>query len=290
MEEIVEEKKHGNFFINTFFAIIVLLLGVFLYSKYLGVKGLIVKEYRVESDILTSNFSGIKIVHISDLLYGSTVDSNDIKILVKKVNELKSDIIVFTGDLVTKGKKLKEEDITFLSESLDSMESTIGKYSIKGDYDYSLDSYEEIMNNSSFTILNNSYEEIYYNDNNFIYIVGLPSMIKDTIDMDASFEFYNDEARKYTIVLVHEGNAISKIDSSTFEVDLILGGHSLNGSVIVPFYGSLFIPSESNKYYAPKYKKGITNIFISSGMGTTNYSYRFLNKPSINLYRLKSNQ
>jgi hypothetical protein len=201
---------------------------------------------------------------------------------------LKPDIIVFTGDLVAKNKKISSKEIDFLSESLGKMDASIGKYAIKGDSDYSLNSFEDIMNSSNFTILSNSYEEVYYKDDNNIYIVGFPSMEKDTIDLEEAFKFYNDENRKFILVLVHEGNTISKIDSSTYEVDLILGGHSLNGSVIIPYYGSLFIPDDSSKYYAPEYEKGITKVFISSGIGTNEYPYRFMNKPSFNLIRLKS--
>ncbi len=284
----MEKESNNKVFINIIIFLILILLGVFLYSKYLGVKGLIVKEYRVESEILSDNFSGIKIIHLSDLLYGSTVDESDLKSLVKKVNLLKPDIIVFTGDMVSYGKKLSDNDIKILTDTFSDMKSNLGKYAIKGDYDYKLDEYDTIMNSSSFNILNNSYDQIFYKDDRYIYIVGLPSLKKDTIDLDSAFKFYNVEDRRYTIVLVHEGNTISKINSSDYEVDLILGGHSLNGSVIVPFYGSLFIPNDSNKYYAPEYTKGITNIYISSGIGTTTYPYRFLNKPSINLYRLKS--
>ena len=69
---------------------------------------------------------------------------------------------------------------------------------------------------------------------------------------------------------------------------MILGGHSLGGSVRLPFYGGLFIDENSYKYYDSEYKKGITNIFISSGLGTNKVGYRFLNKPSFNFYRLKA--
>ena len=162
MEEV--EVKKGGKLLNIIFLLAIILLGLFLYSKYLGIKGLIVKEYKVESKILTSNFSGVKIVQLSDILYGSTVDDKDINTLVKKVNELKPDIIVFTGDLVSKRKKVTDKEIEFLSKSLKKMDASIGKYAIKGDSDYSLKSFEDIMNNSNFTILSNSYEEIYYND------------------------------------------------------------------------------------------------------------------------------
>ena len=71
-------------------------------------------------------------------------------------------------------------------------------------------------------------------------------------------------------------------------MDLVLGGHSLNGSVVIPYYGPLFVDKNSGKYYQEEYTKGITKIYISSGLGTNKYNYRFNNKPSFNLYRLKA--
>lgn len=285
----MEEDNNKKFkFVNIIIFIVVLLVGLVFYSKYLGVKGLIVKEYRVDSNILTTNFSGVKIVHFSDLLYKSTIDEKDLNALVDRINELKPEIVVFTGDLVNKNIKLKDEDIEILKTNLTKIDAKIGKYTIMGDYDYSFDKFESIMNESNFKILNNSYDEVFYNTNDSIYIVGLPSSIKEKTDMNSAFEFYSDEDRKYTIVLVHDGKTIKSIDESTYEVDLILGGHSLGGSVNLPFMGGVFVDDTMYKYYNSQYKKGITNIFISSGLGTNKYSYRFMNKPSFNLYRLKA--
>lgn len=289
VEENNEVKsKKSNFFINLILLIAVIIIGLFFYSKYVGVKGLIVKEYRIESNILTENLSGIKIVHFSDLFYKSTIDENDLKKLVEKINLLKPDIVVFTGDLVSKDIKLDEKDKQILIDNLSSIYSKIGKYCIYGENDFDYDSYEDVMNNSKFNILNNSYDEIFYKNNNSMYIVGIPTSIKETTKLDESFEFYNDEQRKYTIVLVHDGNTIKALDESNYEVDLILGGHSLNGSVVLPFYGGVFKEKSIYKYYDEYYEKGITKIFISSGIGTNRYYYRFNNKPSINLYRLKA--
>ncbi|NLC47880.1 MAG: hypothetical protein GX758_00775 [Tenericutes bacterium] len=280
------EKKY--YFLNTILFIFVLCVSIVLYARYLGVKGLIVKEYKVESNILTSNFSGIKIVHFSDLLYKSTVDSDDVKVLINKINILKPDIVVFSGDIININSKIVEEDKEFLIENLSKIDASIGKYAVYGDYDYSYDDYEEVMRKSDFIILNNSFDTIYYKDNNPLYIVGLPSSLKDTIDINSSFSFYNEEDRRYTIVLTHEGANIKYINESTYEVDLILGGHSLNGSVVVPYYGPLFVDEASYKYFAPYYNKGITDIYISSGIGTNEYAFRFNNKPSFNFYRLKA--
>lgn len=287
-QEEVKESHKGKI-ISIIFFIILLVTLLFLYAKYVGIKGLIVKEYRVESNILTSNFSGIKIVHFSDLIYNSTVDKNDVKELVSRINELKPDIVVFTGDLVNKNKKYKNEDIEFLEEQLLNIEATIGKYAVYGDADYSFEDYKTIMEKAKFNILNNSYDEIFYKNNDSMFIVGLPSSSKEEVKFEEAFSFYKeDEKRKYIIVLAHDGKTIKLLDDTTYEVDLVLGGHSLNGSVVVPYYGGIFLDDLADKYYQEHYSKGITDIFISSGIGTNKYPYRIFNKPSFNLYRLKA--
>ena len=285
-EENVEKKSHK--FLNFIIFIIVFFIIIIFYAKYFGTKGLIVKEYRVESNILTSNFSGIKIVHFSDLLYKSSVEKNDVKALVDKINLLKPDIVVFSGNLVAYDVKLNEDDTEYLKSELSKIKAYIGLYAIYGENDYNIDNYEDIMNNSGFKILSNNYEEIFYKTNESIYIVGLPSSLKENIDLDNSLSFYDDLNRKYTIVIVSEGASIKYLDESTYEVDMILGGYSLNGSIVIPFYGGLFKDKNSYKYSEPYYKKGITDIYISSGIGTKKYGLRLLNHPSINLYRLKA--
>ena len=282
------EEKKSHVLLNIFIILIILIVGLVLYSKYIGTKGLVVKEYRVESDILTTNFSGTKIVHFSDLLYKSTVDKEDVKKLVERINILKPDIVVFTGNLVTDTVKVNEKDSEFLIEELSKIKVTIDKYAIYGENDYKYSDYEKVMNESGFIILNNSYEEIYSNNNDPIYIVGLPCSIKDTTNIEEAFKFYNEEERKFIIVLVHDGKTIKYIDESDIEVDMILGGYSLNGSVVIPFVGGVLKEPSSYKYSSPYYEKGITRIYISSGLGTKKYGFRFLNKPSFNLYRLKA--
>lgn len=289
MEKNETEEKKGGKLLSIFLFLIIVVVTIFLYAKYRGIKGLIVKEYRVESEILTSNFSGLKIVHFSDLLYKSTVDKDDVKNLVKRINELKPDIVVFTGDLINKNAKITNEDIEFLETELESISVRIGKYAIYGDEDYSVESYKTIMEKGKFKILNNSYDEIFYKNNDSMFIVGLPSSLKEEVKLEEAFAFYkDDEKRKFIIVLVHDGKTIKFLDESTYEVDLVLGGHSLNGSVVIPYYGGVFIDDGSYKYYQEHYSKGITDIYISSGIGTNKYPYRIFNKPSFNLYRLKA--
>ena len=281
------KKKESHFFLNLVIFIVIIITIIFFYAKYIGIKGIKVKEYRIESSILTDNFTGVKIVHFSDLLYKSTINNEDIEELIYKINILNPDIVVFTGDLINKNIKHNEKDREFLIEKLSNIKAKIDKYYIYGDYDSEYE-YDDIMSKSGFLLLDNDYDEIYYKTNESLYLVGIPSSIKNDIDLDSAFAFYDDNNRKYIILLVHDGNSIKYIDESNYEVDLILGGHSLGGSVNLPFYGGLFYDKYVYKYKDEYISKGITNIYISSGIGTNEYKYRLNNRPSFNLYRLKS--
>ena len=287
-EEKEPKSKFVKTIINIFIFIILLVVGTVLCAKYVGTKGLVVKEYRVESNLLTNNFSGLKIVHFSDLLYKSTIGKEDIKELINRINELRPDIVVFTGDLVATSRKLSEDDKNFLIEQLSSIKTTIGAYAVFGDHDYKNEDYESIMTSSSFKILNNNFDTIYNDTNDPMYIVGLSCISKENVNLEQAFSFYNDENRPYIIVIAHDGITVKTIDESNYEVDMILLGHSLGGSVKIPGLENLLVDDNAYKYIDDYYKKGITNIYVSSGLGTDLYEYRLFNKPSFNLYRLKA--
>ena len=96
-KENKKEKKHS--FRKFLFFILLFIILTVLYSRYLGTKGLLVKEYEIENNKLPHSFNNLKIAHFSDLHYGRTTDLNDVKELVRRINLKKVDIIIFSGDL-----------------------------------------------------------------------------------------------------------------------------------------------------------------------------------------------
>lgn len=287
-----ETKTNNNFnrkFINTLIFIMIICIGLIMYSRYVGTKGLIVKEYRIADEKIPYNFSGIKIVHFSDLLYKSTVNIDDIKNMVERINELKPDLVFFTGGLLSKGKSLTDEETQELSSVLKEIDYTIGKFAVKGDEDG--DEFTIVMTDSDFIVLNNSGTFVYNKALTPIYVAGLASSISDAINLDTAFEVVDSDTNKdayFKILLMHEGDSATSVLKSRDDVDLILAGNSLNGSIVLPFYGGLFESRGSTKYKKPFYEVNDTLIYVSSGLGTKDVSYRFNNKPSFNFYRLKS--
>ena len=78
-------------------------------------------------------------------------------------------------------------------------------------------------------------------------------------------------------------------DLKQYNIDLFLSGHSHNGQVRIPFIGAVVKPIGAKVYYDEYYQVDETELYISSGIGTSALDFRFLNKPSINLYRLYHN-
>lgn len=268
---------------------IIITISLFLtYSRYIGTNGLIVKEHNIIDSNIPNNFYGIKIVHISDIHYKVTTTYDELKHIIDKINLSKPDIVILSGDLFNSNITYLENDYNDVSELLNSINYTIGKYAIKGDNDLKISNWDSVIKNSNFIDLNDNYEFIYYEDLDPILITGISSNykknhIKNTINN--IYEQINTEYN-YSILVLHEPDFIDKIDYNKF--NLILSGHSLGGYIKLPFIGNILKEQYSTKYQEEYYKLNNTNLYISSGIGTNKYKFRFLNKPSFNLYRLRN--
>ena len=113
----------------------------------------------------------------------------------------------------------------------------------------------------------------------------MESYIKDKANINLLDE-YQDIS--YKIILVHEGDYIDDILEVIPDTNMILAGHSLNGSVNVPFIKNIILPNGSKKYNKPYYKVNDTDIYISNGIGVDRVNFRLFNTPSINFYRFNS--
>jgi predicted MPP superfamily phosphohydrolase len=270
--------------------IIIILLSVtfYLYTSYVSSKIITVKEERIINEKIPSNFNGLKIIQISDIHYGSTIFIKDIKKIVNMVNQRTPDLVVFTGDLINKDYKLTSKEQENLIKELKKIKSTIGKYAIMGEEDSN--EFNTIMNQSNFTILNNSYDLIYKDNNTPILLIGINNN-KNNLDINSAYDYFNQPTHNsniYTITLLHQPDTVDKI-LEEYPTDLFLAGHSHNGQVNLPYIGGVFQKNGAKKYINEFYQLESSKLYISSGIGTTGNGFRLFCSPSINFFRLSSN-
>ena len=271
-------------FLKKFLLFIIIIIALFVsYSMLIEPNFLQVKEYKIETKKISENFHGLKIIQISDINYGNSFTETDLDRTITKVNELKPDIVLFTGNLIDKNIKIDDKNKKILITYLSKIETTLYKYAIYGSNDYNR-TYEEIMQESNFTILDNEVKLIYNQDETPIVLIGFNNnkkeqdytIINNTIDEIDTTEFYK-------IVLSHSPEITDKL--LVHNPDLILSGKTLGGIINPGFTKPLFL-KENTKYYKNYYKLKNTELYISNGLGTDELNMRFNNIPSITLFRI----
>lgn len=272
-----------------FFLIIFLLITItIIYARYGGTSGLITKEYKIETSLIGEDFDGLKVVHFSDLHYLRVTNNDKLKEIVDEINLIKPDIVFFTGDLIDKDFTLTDKDKDDLINGLSSIKAKYGKYAVLGNHDYvkNIEIFKDIYSNSNFNLLQNSYDIIYSSNNDKLFIGGVDNYSYNEADINKVMEYFNDNSDiSYKIILVHEPDYIDNILTS-YNVNLVLAGHSHNGQINIPYIKNFFLPYGSRKYYENYYKVNDTDLYISSGIGESSVNFRLFNKPSINFYRI----
>lgn len=271
------------------FIVIVFIIGIVLYARFIGTMGLTTKEYVIMDKDVPDNFDGLKIVHFSDLHYNRAISLNKVKSIVNEINDINPDIVVFTGDLIDRDAIISDNDYDELANILGNIKSKYGKYAVIGNHDYEKDKdgVIKVFHKADFKYLENSYEIIYNKENEKIFIGGLGNVTHNQEDISKMMEYFNDEGNKidYKIILVHEPDIADNIVKD-YKVNLILAGHSHNGQVRLPIIGAIYKPPYAKNYYDNYYNLDGTNLYISSGIGVSTVNYRLFNHPSINFYRI----
>ena len=259
-----------------FVALIIIIICIFLYGRYIEVNNLKVNYLNLPSNNIPDSFKDLKIVQFSDLLYEPSNEKNLNKLL-KIVNDENADIIIFSGDLLKNGVKYQDKDYNKLKDMLKKMNANLYKYAVIGDNDQKyLEKYKDIIYEGEFTLLDNESTLLFYKDENPIKIIGLTntSNIEDLLASDIDY--------KYTLAITHKPDNFEKI--SNYNIDSTLSGHSLGGIINVPLYGGLIKKSGAKKYTSNTYKLNGSKLFISNGLGYHKFNFRLLNTPSINVY------
>lgn len=104
----------------------------FIYGIIQGKYNYKVLKYQLSFKDLPDAFDGFTITQISDIHSGSFTNKEKIKYGVDLINQQKSDIMLFTGDIVNN----KADEMDDWIDVFDKLEAKEGKYSILGNHDY----------------------------------------------------------------------------------------------------------------------------------------------------------
>ena len=266
-----EEEKKKKRKLRWQIKLILYLIVFIFYCFFIGTKGVYIKEFKIETNKITKKENGLKILHFSDLHYGSSIKEKELKKLVEKINSTKPDIILFTGDLIDKDYKLESKEKDNIIKQLIKINGTLGKYYIIGEEDKK--KAEEILNNSNFININTNEQIIYLNNNSPLLLLGK--------DNTKNYFENNEITPEFKILAIHNPDDIKEFKHYNF--DIALSGHTHNGQINIPKLKNMLIKSKYKQNYQ---KVKNTKLYINPGIGTSKINVRLFNHPTIYLYRI----
>jgi Predicted phosphohydrolases len=257
-----------------------------------------VSEYRVSSGKIPPAFDGYRILQLSDL-HSACFGKNNAR-LMKKVLEAQPDLVVLTGDMITR----TDTDYEVFFSLARALAKKYTVYYVIGNHEQDMEpaalkAYLRRVKNLGLHVLDNEKVQLCRGDD-----------CVDLYGMWFSLKYYkeakhitrherfgrremrrimgNCDASRFGILLTH--------DPLCFEVyagwgaDLTLCGHVHGGMIRLPFAGGLLSPERE---FFPKYSGGVYEIgeqrmIVSRGLGSGVFGARINNLPELVVITLRA--
>lgn len=224
-------------------------------------------------------FIGKKIAFIADIHCGEGFPPAHLDGLVKQINALAPDIVLFGGDYVSRNGK--DTEACFLK--LAKIEAPLGKYGILGNHDIEAGKSDVLaaMAGAGITPL--------VNENRHINIGG------DKITIAGTDETWYgvpngakamEKASDFTIYMTHDPAYLEKYQND--KAKLLLAGHTHGGQITLfglPF--SWLIHRHDYRYERGVYEEPGRTVIVTNGIGASILPLRFFARPQINLILLE---
>lgn len=277
--------------------ILKLLSAILAISIYDSNNNICISKYEIKSYKIPKEFSGFKILQLSDL--HSKKFGKENKILINKIEKINPDIIVITGDMIVRHKN----DYSVFINLMDKLSKNYSIYYIVGNHEQKaylrnkkITQLFRLIKNMGITILNNKMVKLIKADS-YINLYG--------IKIDLKYYKYKKSTRNLYFEEEEMRNIMGESDKNSFNIllahnpfyfktyaswgaDITLSGHVHGGMVRLPFIGALFSPERK---FFPKYSQGkylIENktMIVSRGLGSGKIGFRLFNRPELSIIKL----
>ena len=208
-----------------------------LYGMYRGKYNYKVLSYNLEFEDLPDAFDGFKITQISDIHSGSFDNQTKVQYGVDLVNQQKSDLVLFTGDLVNN----RADEIKPWIKIFNKIKAEFGVFSILGNHDYgdymrwespaakrkNMEDLYDAHNEMGWDLLLNESRYI-EKDGERLAIIGVEnwgSGFKKAGDLNKALN--NVSEKDFKILLTHDpSHWEAQVIPHPFKIHLTLSGHT----------------------------------------------------------------
>ena len=240
-----------------------------------------VREISIDLPKKVNDGKDITIAMASDIHLGTVVGQKHLRHMIRMIDEIKPDLILFAGDVLDEDPgSLIQKD---LGQCLKELHAPLGVYAITGNHEYigGVTKAVEYLESHNIIILRDSVLTL----PNGITIIGredIDSRRFNGIQRKSISELIKDiEPNSPTILLDHQPSNLN--DAIDNNIDLQLSGHTHHGQ-LWPFN---YITSKMFRVSYGYEKIQNTNVYVSCGFGTWGPPIRTTARPELVKINLK---
>lgn len=259
-----------------------------------------IKKIKLRFPELPDSFKGLKIVQLSDIHSGSLDDVKQVNHGIDLVNQLKPDIILFTGDLVND----RAVEMDTLKDSFAKLSAPMGVYSVLGNHDYgdyyiwsnleekqeNLQQLKTLQKEMGWKLLMNEHV-IFERGGEKIALIGIENW-----GAKANFKKYGRLADAYAgtedipfkILMSHDpSHWDAEVRKKYQDIQLTLSGHTHGMQFGLEIPGFKWSPVQYvYRQWAGLYEEGAQKIYVNRGFGFIGYPGRVGILPEITVIEL----
>jgi predicted MPP superfamily phosphohydrolase len=255
-------------------------VGMLLYAGEIARHELVTEHRTISLANLPESFDGFRIVQISDFHYAAYTEPFYIHRVVERVNALKPDLVLLTGDFVSMSpiEKAKAEAYAPLCAAILGRLECPLRYGVLGNHDWMVNARVVVASLKAvgIHIFENAYLPL-ERDGKRIWLAGTADALSQAVDIPRSIPPYAIADHEPIVFMCHEPDMLDAV--ARYGVDLMLSGHTHGGQVRLPFMPPYFLPPLGRQYVAGHFLRGRTQLYVNRGIGAVGLPFRF-NCPS----------
>jgi len=263
--------------------------GLALYAGEIERHMLMTVERTVRIRNLPSPFHGFRIAQLSDFHFHNYDESFFVRHAVRQVNELAPDMVALTGDFITTTKDAHSQPVSdayACAEILRGLKCPV-RFCSLGNHDVAIKAdLADALGRNGHTLLMNQFTALEKRGEK-IWISGIADAYFDVPNLALAMP--KRRADEPIILLGHEPDFADTIASQSYDVDLMLAGHTHGGQVRLPFLPALLLPAMGEKYVEDLHLVGTSGmqVYVNRGLGCMHLPFRFNCPPELTLLTLQ---
>ena len=233
-----------------------------------------IASYTLNLKNLPDELSNLKLALVGDIQIDRYTQNEKINAFHSQLKQIDPDILLFAGDLVTRGTH-------FIPQGLEVMCNTdarIERIACLGDHDVwsNASQIAQGMLNCGWEFLDNKHHIIKYKGYD-ILITGITYVYSRRINPGRLQELLvNAPEADLKILLVHQPSQMIIEAAGKYNYHVMLAGHTHGGQIVFKPFGITLTPTMfENSFYSGRYQLGALTLFVTNGIGLTMMPLRF---------------